>query len=411
VAASPDRIVAMTLMPTAPPSIDVDPYEDDVLASPFEMLAQVRAAGPVSFLSRYGVYVMGHHRNVQPALKDWETFSSEGGSGLADIRKPGAWRAPSPIVEVDPPRHTQVRTALQRILSPQVIRAWREDFERAADTLMKGLVAKGSFDGVSDLAEAYVGETFPNALGLKPSPERRANLFLLGELNFDGQGPRNARYEETQRRADRILDWYNASMQRESLDPEGFGCKVFEASDAGLIEPDIAPLLIRSFLRGGLDTTSSAIAAALFHLASNPAQFALLQADPTQARAALEEAMRLETPIQTACRQTTRAVVIEGVEIPADNKVLMLLASANRDPDFWERPDAFDLQRATLGHVALGNGIHMCIGQMIARLEGEAVLKALVYNVRHLEIVAQPERRLNNNLRSLKTLPLRVTPV
>jgi 4-methoxybenzoate monooxygenase (O-demethylating) len=228
-------------------------------------------------------------------------------------------------------------------------------------------------------------------------------------LNFDGQGPRNARYEETQRRADLIIDWYNASMQRESLEPTGFGTKIFEAADAGLIDPDVAPLLIRSFLRGGLDTTSSAISATLFYLASDPEQFDLLKQDPTKARMALEEAMRLETPIQTACRQTTRAVEVDGVEIPQDSKVLMMLASANRDPEFWERPDSFDLQRTTLGHVALGNGIHMCIGQMIARLEGEAVLKAVANNLDSLEVAAPPERRLNNNLRSLKKLPLRVT--
>lgn len=397
-------------MATTIPALDVDPYDDAVLESPFATHKYIRAAGPVSFLSRYGVYAMGHHRNVQPALKDWQTWSSEGGSGLADIRKPDAWRAPSPIVEVDPPRHTQVRTAVQRILSPQVIRAWRDDFEKGADVLVKQLVAQGSFDGVADLAETYVGETFPNALGLRPTPQRRANLFLLGELNFDGQGPRNARYEETQRRADLIIDWYNASLQRESLDPAGFGWKIFEATDAGLIDADIAPLLLRSFLRGGLDTTTSAISAALFYLASDPAQFALLRADPSKARMALEEAMRLETPIQTACRQTTRAVEVEGVEIPADSKVLMLLASANRDPDFWEKPDTFDMNRSTLGHVALGNGIHMCIGQMIARLEGEAVLKAVAANVASLEIVDTPQRRLNNNLRSLKRLPLRATP-
>lgn len=94
------------------------------------MHAKVRQAGPVGFLSRCGVDVMGRHRSVQPALKGWQTFSSEGGSGLPDIRKPDAWRAPSPIVEVDPPRHTQVRTAVQRILSPHrarstACRTWR----------------------------------------------------------------------------------------------------------------------------------------------------------------------------------------------------------------------------------------------------------------------------------------------
>lgn len=390
------------------PVLDVDPYADEVLHSPFAMYDAVRRAGPVVFLSRYGVYAMGRHRDIQPALKDWETFSSTGGSGLADIRKPDAWRDPSPIVEVDPPQHTKVRTALQRILSPLVIRNWREEFEREAERLVAELVQRGTFDGVYDLAETYIAKTFPDALGLKWSPERRENLFLLGKLNFDGQGPRNARYEETQRRADAIIDWYNASMQREAMLPDGFGAKIYAAADAGEIDPVIAPLLVRSFLRGGLDTTTSSISAALYYLARDPAQFALLRQDPSRARAALDEAMRLETPIQSACRQTMREVEVDGAVIPYDSKVLMLFGAANRDPDFWDRPDEYDLARSTFGHVALGHGIHMCIGQMIARLEGELLLKAIASQVSELRLEGEPTREINNNLRSLKTVPLSV---
>lgn len=391
------------------PVLDLDPYDDAVLAKPHAMHDAVRRGGPVVQLSRYGVHAMGRHRDIGPVLQDWETFSSTGGSGLGDIRKPGAWRPASPIVEVDPPQHTRVRSALQRILSPALIRAWRADFEAAADRLVAELVEKGRFCGVHDLAETYVSTTFPPALGLRNGPEVRDNLFLLGALNFDGQGPRNARFEETQRKADAIWDWYLASMQREAMVPGGFGASIFAAADRGEIEPEVAPLLVRSFLRGGLDTTSSMISAALWYLAMDPAQWALLRADPTRIRMALDEAMRLETPIQNVCRQTMRDVVIDGVAVPADTKILIMLGAANRDPAAWERPDAFDLSRQTMGQLALGAGVHMCIGQMIARLEGEAVLKAMIARVKTLELVGPPTRALNNNLRALKTLPLAVT--
>ncbi|WPB55778.1 cytochrome P450 [Xylophilus sp. GOD-11R] len=400
----------MSAPTTAPTPLDVDPYDDEVLDTPYAMHAEVRAAGPVGYLKRYGIYVMGRHRDVQPAIKDWQTFSSEGGSGLADIRKPDAWRPGSPIVEVDPPRHTQVRSALQRILSPQLIRSWREDFEREAERLVLELLERRDIDAVEDMAETYVATTFPDALGLRDSPERRANLFLLGELNFDAQGPRNARYEATQKRADAIWAWHDAMMLRENLTPEGFGQKIYQAADAGQLEPHLAPLLVRSFLRGGLDTTSSSISAALWYMAMDPSQLALLRANPDLARPALEEAMRMETPIQSACRQTTREVEIDGTVIPHDSKVLMLLAAANRDPDYWERPDSYDMTRSTLGHVALGNGVHMCIGQMIARLEGESVLRAVARHIGAMELTGEPVRKINNNLRSLRHLPMRLTP-
>ena len=389
-------------------SLDVDPYDDAVLENPYPMYEALRAAGPVAWLPKYGVYVMGRHRDILPVLKDWETFSSTGGSGLADVRKPDAWRPPSPIVEVDPPRHTHVRSVLQRILSPGQIRQWREDFEAEAVRLVDELVERSSFCGVADLAEAYVATTFPPALGLENSPDRREKLFLLGALNFDGQGPRNARFEATKRKADAIWDWYLNSMKREAMLPGGFGEKIFLAADAGEIEQETAPLLVRSFLRGGLDTTSSMISAALWYLAMDPDQWRLLRQDPARIKAALDEAMRLETPIPNVCRQTMREVVIDGVKVENDAKILVILASANRDPERWERPDSFDVTRQTMGHLALGTGVHMCVGQMIARLEGEAVLKALIPRVESIELVGEPVRALNNNLRSLATLPLRV---
>ncbi|MEI6160717.1 MAG: cytochrome P450 [Roseococcus sp.] len=360
------------------------------------------------YLERHGVHAMGRHRDVQAVLKDWRNFSSTGGSGIADIRKPDAWRAPSPIVEVDPPDHTRVRQVMQRVISPAMTRRWRADFEREADRLVTHLLERGEVDGVADLSEAFVAQVFPDALGLAWSPERRENLFLLGELNFDGQGPRNARFEATERRASRIQGWYLDAMRRENLAEEGFGQKIFAAADAGEIEPEVAPLLIRSFLRGGLDTSSSTISAALYYLARDPAQFALLRAEPDRARNAIEEAMRLETPIPNVGRLTMGDVVVDGVAVPADSKIILMLAAANRDPTAWERPDEFDLLRSTYGHVALGFGIHMCVGQAIARLEGEIVLRALAARVAEITLLEPPVRRLNNNLRSLESLKLRL---
>ncbi|MVW78220.1 cytochrome P450 [Bordetella sp. 02P26C-1] len=390
------------------PVLDIDPYDEAVLESPFETFAEMRRAGPVAFLPKYDMYVMARHRDVQPALKDWQTFSSTGGSGVADIRKPGAWRPPSAIVEVDPPRHSYVRSAMQKAMSPQLIRSWREVFVKEAEKLVDTVLQQEYVDGVVDISETYISTTFPPALGLPVTPETRENLFLLGSLNFDAQGPRNARYEATQKQADKIMPWHDAMMRRENLLPGGFGDRLYQAVDAGELEPELAPLLVRSFLRGGLDTTSSAISGALWYLAQNPDQYALLRQEPERVRPALEEAMRLETPIQTVGRLTMRDVVVDGTLIPNDRKVMMFLGAANRDPDFWDRPDDYDLTRSTLGHVALGNGIHMCIGQMIARLEGECILSEIIKCVSEIRLEGPPVRRINNVLRSLKSLPLRL---
>lgn len=392
------------------PVADIDLYSDEALADILPVYAALRDAGPVVFLERFGVYAMGRHRDVMAVLRDWRTFSSTGGSGIADIRKPDAWRVPSVIVEVDPPDHTRVRQAMNRIISPSVIKRWRADFEREAERLVVDLLERGSFDGVHDLSEAFVSKVLPDALGLPDSPERRENLFLLGEWNFDGQGPRNDRFEETNRRALLIDDWYQQMMRRESLVPGGFGEKIFESADAGEIKPEEAPGLLRSFLRGGLDSTTSTISAALFHLAANPDQYAMLRADPSLVRNAVEEAMRIESSIPNVGRLTLRDAVIDGVLIPADQKLMVILGAANHDPAAWDQPEKFDVTRRTQGHVALGYGIHMCVGQNIARLEADVLLRALIARVSELTLTGEPTRRLNNNLRSLGSVPLRVKP-
>ena len=161
-------------------------------------------------------------------------------------------------------------------------------------------------------------------------------------------------------------------------------------------------------MTAGVDTTVSGIGAAVYCLARFPEQFARLRADPSLARAAFEEAVRYESPVQTFFRTTTRPVEIGGIAVGEGEKVLMFLGAANRDPRHWERPDDYDITRRTVGHVGFGSGIHQCVGQLLARLEGECVLSALARKVGSIEITGPIRRRYNNTLRALASLPVTV---
>ena len=120
--------------------------------------------------------------------------------------------------------------------------------------------------------------------------------------------------------------------------------------------------------------------------------------------------MRHESPVQTFFRNTTRPVEIGGIALDEGEKVLMFLGAANRDPRHWERPDDYDITRRTIGHVGFGSGIHQCVGQLLARLEGESVLSALARKVSSIEIAGVPRRRYNNTLRALASLPVAIRP-
>jgi cytochrome P450 len=324
--------------------------------------------------------------------------------GLSDIRKPGAWRTRSPITEIDPPDHTRIRATLQRILSPLVVRSWTDKFKQRAEEVADAVVAQGTVDGVADIAEAFVLDVFPSALGVNVPSER---IKITGELNFNQLGPNNERVARALERAAPIMEWYQQVLQREHMLPGGFGEKIYQAEDEGGFDPGTAQFHVRTFFRAGVDTTIAGIGSTLKLLAENPDQFALVKANPALIKSAFEEALRLESPAQVMFRTTTGEVDLGGVRLRADTKVGYHMGAANLDPRQWADPDRFDVTRQTSGvHRAFGAGAHVCIGQMIARLEAESLLGAVIRRVQRIEPAGQARWRPINALRTLDVLPL-----
>ena len=388
------------------PTFDFDPFSKEFFDNPYPAHEAMREAGPVVWIPRYQLWAMARHDEVHAALNDWQTYCSSRGVGLSDFAKEKPWRPPSIILEADPPLHTRTRTVLARILSPGTMKKLRETFQREAENLVDLLVARGRFDAVKDLAEVYPLRVFPDALGIPR--EGRENLLPYGNMVFNAFGPRNDFFEAAMRDADRVRESIMKNCARESLRPDGLAGDIYAAVDKGELTADEAPLLVRSFLSAGVDTTVNGIGAAMDCLARFPDQWALLREDPSLARNAFEEALRLESPVQTFFRTTTRDVEVGGVRIGKGEKMLLFLAAANRDPRRWENPDKFDIRRRVAGHVALGSGIHGCVGQSVARLEGELILTALAKRAESIEIVGEPKRRYNNTLRGLASLPVEV---
>ena len=200
------------------------------------------------------------------------------------------------------------------------------------------------------------------------------------------------------------------SRTRECVRPGGWAASLFDAEEAGKMPPGSASSLMLTLLRGGMDSTISGIGTAVAQLAKNPDQWALLRDDPSLARAAFEEALRLESPLRTYYRATTTNVELAGCQLRDDTKIQLFLASANRDPRKFPEPDKYDIKRSTFGHVAFGAGIHTCIGQMIARLEAESVIKVLAEMVSEIHVEEPMLHRHSNALRTYARLQTRVKP-
>jgi cytochrome P450 len=390
------------------PVSSVDPFADEFLAEPYPFYEELREAGPVVWLERYGLWACARHAEVQAVLSDWETFSSAAGVGIDDFRRSKPWRPPSLILEADPPLHTRSRMVMNRALSAKAMAGLRAGFKEAAEILAEKLVARGRVDAIKDVAEAYPLSVFPKAIGL--GADGLENLLPYGGMVFNAFGPHNAHFNAAMAEAAKVIAYINGQCAREALSPDGLGGTIWAAVDTGEITAEEAPLLVRSLLSAGLDTTVVGIGNALYAFATNPEQWRTLRENRALTRPAFDEVLRWESPIQTFFRTTSRPVDISGTALPQDAKILLFLASANRDPRKWDDPERFDVTRRAAGHVAFGAGIHLCVGQMLARLEVEMIIAALAARVERIDIAGEPRRKLSNSLRQFAALPIELKP-
>lgn len=384
----------------------IDPFSSGYILDPYPAHRKMRDIAPVVWLEKWNVWAVARYEQVQSVLTDWRTFCSGAGVGIVDQRRNGNWRTPSLLLETDPPEHTANRAIVGRILSPAALRALRATFENEAEILVDKVVRTGSIEGVTEFAEAFPMKVFADAVGVPV--EGRGHLIAWGNMVFNGMGPRNELFDGAMANAEEVSRWVTMACERENLTDDGLGAQVYKHVDAGEIDERHAALLVRSFLSAGVDTTTYAIANALFCFASHPEQWEIVRSEPAMVKAGFEEMMRFESPFQTFFRTTTCDTEIAGVRIEKDSKVLVSIGAANRDPRKWSDPDSFDIRRSTTGHVGFGSGIHGCVGQMIARLEVDVIMSALARKVGRIEMTGAPVRQLHNTLRGFERLPLRL---
>jgi cytochrome P450 len=388
------------------PVSDFDAYAEEVLDNPYPHYEVLRELGPVVYLRRYGVLAVARHAEIDAVLRDNLSFCSSGGVGLANFHTEVPWRTPSLILEADVPFHARTRKLMAGLLAPVSIRKYRATFEKEAELLVERVLAKGRLDAVEDLCAAYPLKVFADAVGL-PS-EGRENLLPYGDMVFNGFGPINDRFTQRLQSAKQAIAWIGEVCKRENLSPDGFGAQIYQAADRGEITQDEAPLLTRTLLSAGLDTTVYTLCNAIVSFANFPEQWALVHASPAIARQALEEVLRFESTFHSFYRTTTKDLELAGIPMRKEQKICVFIGSANRDPRRWERADTFDVTRRASGNLAFGTGLHACAGQMLARLEGEIVLTALARRVKSFRLEGKPIIHYNNSVRGYDSMPISV---
>lgn len=392
------------------PSYSKDLFTDELLLDPsayLDEMRELRALGPVVWLEAHNAYILPRYEQVRAALLDETTFRSGAGVGLNDAANESGEGV---SISTDGEPHAVARAVTIRPLTPRALNAIKDGVQATADEIVTSVVAQGSFDGVVDLARVLPLKVVPDLLGWPD--DARESLLRWAAAAFDFLGPWNKRAEEA---GPAVFEGFECAAEvarTRNLAPDSFGSQVLEAADRGEITAEQVPLALLDYLFPSMDTTISAVSNMLWLFATHTDQWEAVRSDPTLIPFAFQEVLRLDAPIRLFTRATTTDVSIEDHVIPEGARVVLHYGSANRDERQFPDPDRFDVQRKnSSAHLAFGAGVHACLGQALARVEGHALLASLVRQVQTIKLNGEPRKSLSNLINGWEELPISVTPV
>ena len=388
-------------MTTTIPSSDLDLYSDELIREPYQAYHELREIGPVVWLEATQAWVLTRYAEVKAATENWQVFSSAKGVSLTPFTNE---TLRGTTLASDPPLHDHLRSVVAERLTPRALRPMREQIQSIADRLVESLMEVGSFDAVGDLARVLPMGIVPAFVGWPD--EIVGELLPWAAAAFDTMGPPNARCQASMDGRREMFEYAIGLTKSRNVTPGSLGARVLSALDHGDIEPAQCPALLLDYLAPALDTTISAVGSAVWLFGRYPEQWDLVRQQPSIVPNAFNEVLRMESPARAFSRVTTEPIDINGVRIPAGDRVLLLWASANRDERVFKGADQFDVTRANANaHLAFGFGVHGCAGQGLARLEGHAILGALAARVARFDI-GPPTMAMNNVIRALAALPV-----
>ncbi len=388
--------------------VDYDPMAPDVMACPTAAYRELRDGCPVHLVEDFSPphFVVSRHADVDRILRDPATWSSAKGHG------PG-YSSNRTLAYCDDPRHGQQRRLVSRAFTPRSVQDMEPRIEVIAHELIDGFVDDGECDLHERFATPLPIIVIAEMLGVPSS--RRADFkrwsddsvqrLASGDPTTYPESAAEFRTFFTEQIADR-----QAQLDAGRTPPDDLVTRLVMAEDRGTrLSADETLSMIGQLLTAGNETTTSLLLNLVLRLSEEPTRFDELLADPAKYEVAVEESLRFDSPVLGLWRTPVEEQHVRGVTIPADHKTQVLFSSANRDPEVWEDPDRFRLDRRideVRNHLAFGAGVHFCLGAALARAEGRIGLRALVERLPGLRVTAEPERIPPFFLWGWRTMPV-----
>jgi len=392
--------------------MNYNPLLPEVKANLYAHYAYLREHAPVYWVESLQAWAVSRYEDVVYVLKNPYLFSS---SAFFD-QLLGEF---NPVPEIpwmitsDPPAHTRLRKLANKGFMPSMIRNLAPRVGAITMELIEHIRVKREFDFMRDFSAVFPVLVIAEMLGVEL--ERRADFKRWADDIISASNRATATEEVRQcirQSVNEARAYFAETIARRRQEPGDDLISAFvraEEEHHALTATEVLSLSILLLL-GGSETTTNLLGNTMVTLLGQPNDFAKVRRDPSLIPQLIEESLRSHSPVQALFRKTTQAVEIAGTTIPAEATGMPLLASANRDARKFPDPERFDLTRNTDGHIALGHGVHFCLGAPLARLEAKVALEALVQHLSPALIEEQHVTWIDSFfVRGPKTLPLVLT--
>ncbi len=360
-------------MPDPPLVDEFDPVVQNYgdLRDPYPGYAEARRAHGVLQEGHLGVrvYRVYRHADVERIMRDGELFSARING---ELMRPFLGET---ILEMDGSRHQQARGLIANPFRPKVVASWAENLIRpTAHEVIDRFASRGSAELVREFAWQFPVRVFAKLLGIPLTDYEKWGRWAVDLERLSVDWDRGVAATEA------VRSYFAPIIEQRRVEPNGDF--VSELVTAELQGERLTEGLIHGFIRllipAGQSTTYRLVGTLMLAMLSRPEQLEAVRADRSLIARAVEEALRWEAPVQFSAREVNEDVEIAGVAIPKGATVTSVLGSANRDESRWEDPDRFDITREHQGHVAFGEGPHLCLGAHLARLEAQVALNAIL---------------------------------
>lgn len=411
----------MTRVVETVPLEEIDLSDPDAFVErvPHEWFRTLRREAPVFFNPEPdgpGFWVVSRYEDIREVHRRWEIYSSEiGGTSLEDL-EPDQIEARKSMIDLDPPRHDEIRRLIRGRFSPRSVKEWEDQVRRVAREVIEAALPKGEFDFVREISSEIPMRIFADILGV-PQEERRY-IIEIGDHLLGNQDPEFARPPEKPEH--RLLPFSSpAALELFRIGRALAAERRKNPRDDIITQMAFGGLTQREFdvnfvllATAGNETTRHTITHGLLALIENPDQLERLRRDPSLYPSAAEEMLRWATPVHHFRRTTTRETELAGTKIPAGAKVTTWFTSGNRDETVFEKADVFDVGREPSrhrGHMTFGpGGKHFCLGAHLARMEVRVTFEELIPRLKAVELAGPVDRLRSNFFNGIKRMPVRV---